>query len=176
MHHLYSCVKRKNQLDATYFIIYSILIDCSTCFGLINNTLTQFLYTCYRYHPWYNQPVSRRLLKMVVLTAETCCAINEYWINNKISGIKLVFFSLRNYKDDARSNKLKKKKILDCYHEHALAALYHVTGERKKKHLLFKNYYLYSGNVYKKFDVHMRREIDICQRMRSRVQKLGQYF
>ena len=32
MHHLYSCVKRKNQLDATYFIIYSILIDCSTKF------------------------------------------------------------------------------------------------------------------------------------------------
>ena len=29
----YCCVKRKNQLDATYFIIYSILIHCSTCFG-----------------------------------------------------------------------------------------------------------------------------------------------
>ena len=29
----YSCVKGKNQLDATYFIIYSILIHCSTCFG-----------------------------------------------------------------------------------------------------------------------------------------------
>ena len=28
---------------------------------------------------------------MVVLTAETCRAMNEYWINNKISGIKLVF-------------------------------------------------------------------------------------
>ena len=28
---------------------------------------------------------------MVVLTAETCWVINEYWINNKISGIKLVF-------------------------------------------------------------------------------------
>jgi len=28
----YSWVKR-NQLDATYFIIYSILIQCSTCFG-----------------------------------------------------------------------------------------------------------------------------------------------
>ena len=28
---------------------------------------------------------------MVVLRAETCWAINEYWINNKISGIKLVF-------------------------------------------------------------------------------------
>ena len=28
-----TCVKRKNQLDATYFIIYSILIHCSTCFG-----------------------------------------------------------------------------------------------------------------------------------------------
>jgi len=25
--------KEKNQLDATYFIIYSILIRCSTCFG-----------------------------------------------------------------------------------------------------------------------------------------------
>jgi len=25
--------KEKNQLDATYFIIYSILIHCSTCFG-----------------------------------------------------------------------------------------------------------------------------------------------
>jgi len=45
---------------------------------------------------------------MVVLTAETCWAMNEYWINNKISSIKLVFFfSLRNYKDDARSNKHK---------------------------------------------------------------------
>ena len=33
VHHLYSWVKRKNQLDATYFIIYSILIQCSTCFG-----------------------------------------------------------------------------------------------------------------------------------------------
>ena len=32
VHHLYSWVKR-NQLDATYFIIYSILIQCSTCFG-----------------------------------------------------------------------------------------------------------------------------------------------
>ena len=29
----HSCVKRKNQLDATYFIIYSKLIHCSTCFG-----------------------------------------------------------------------------------------------------------------------------------------------
>ena len=28
---------------------------------------------------------------MFVLTAETCWAMNEYWINNKISGIKLVF-------------------------------------------------------------------------------------
>jgi len=28
---------------------------------------------------------------MVVLTAETCWAMIEYWINNKISGIKLVF-------------------------------------------------------------------------------------
>jgi len=28
---------------------------------------------------------------MVALTAETCWAMNEYWINNKISGIKLVF-------------------------------------------------------------------------------------
>ena len=27
---------------------------------------------------------------MVVLTAETCWALNEYWIYNKISGIKLV--------------------------------------------------------------------------------------
>ena len=34
---------------------------------------------------------------MVVLTAETCWALNEYWINNKISGIKLGF-SLLNYK------------------------------------------------------------------------------
>ena len=32
VHHLYSWVKR-NQLDAIYFIIYSILIQCSTCFG-----------------------------------------------------------------------------------------------------------------------------------------------
>jgi len=32
---------------------------------------------------------------------------NEWILNNKISGIKLVFFSLRNYKDDARSNKHK---------------------------------------------------------------------
>ena len=32
VYHLYSCVKR-NQLDATYFIIYSILIHYSTCFG-----------------------------------------------------------------------------------------------------------------------------------------------
>jgi len=27
---------------------------------------------------------------MVVLTAETCWALNEYWIYNKISGIELV--------------------------------------------------------------------------------------
>ena len=33
-------------------------------------------------------------------------ARNEYWINNKISGIKLVL-SLLNYKDDARSHKHK---------------------------------------------------------------------
>jgi len=32
---------------------------------------------------------------------------NEWILNNKISGIKLAFFSLRNYKDDARSNKHK---------------------------------------------------------------------
>jgi len=43
---------------------------------------------------------------MVVLTAETCWALNEYWINNKISGSKLVF-SLLNYKDDALSHKHK---------------------------------------------------------------------
>ena len=34
---------------------------------------------------------------MVVLTAETCWTLNEYCINNKISGIKLVF-SLLNFK------------------------------------------------------------------------------
>ena len=33
---------------------------------------------------------------MVVLTAETCWAFNEYWINNKISGIKLVFSLLKH--------------------------------------------------------------------------------
>jgi len=33
---------------------------------------------------------------MVVLTAETCWALNEYWINNKISGIKLVFSLLNS--------------------------------------------------------------------------------
>ena len=38
-------------------------------------------------------------------------ALNEYWINNKISGIKLVF-SLLNYKDDARSHKHKMHKFL----------------------------------------------------------------
>jgi len=43
---------------------------------------------------------------MVILMAETCWALNEYWINNKISGIKLVF-SLLKYKDDARSHKHK---------------------------------------------------------------------
>ena len=32
---------------------------------------------------------------MVVLTAETCWALNKYWINNKISGIKLVFSLLK---------------------------------------------------------------------------------
>ena len=37
------------------------------------------------------------LLKMVVLTAETCWALNEYWINNKISGIKLVFLFTQPY-------------------------------------------------------------------------------
>jgi len=52
---------------------------------------------------------------MVVLTAETCWAMNEYWINNKISGIKLVFFSLLNYKDDARSHK-HKIYILHIFH------------------------------------------------------------
>ena len=31
---------------------------------------------------------------MVVLTAETCWALNEYWIYNKISGIKLVFLRI----------------------------------------------------------------------------------
>jgi len=41
---------------------------------------------------------------MFILTAKTCWALNEYWINNKISGIKLVF-SLLNYKDDAWSHK-----------------------------------------------------------------------
>ena len=33
---------------------------------------------------------------MVVLTAETCWALNDYWINNKISGIKLVFSLLKS--------------------------------------------------------------------------------
>jgi len=28
-----TCWVKRNQLDATYFIIYSILIQCSTCFG-----------------------------------------------------------------------------------------------------------------------------------------------
>ena len=46
---------------------------------------------------------------MVVLTAETCWALNEYWINNKISGIKLVSL---NYKDDARSHKHKTQNLL----------------------------------------------------------------
>jgi len=31
VHHLYSCVKRKNQLDATYFIIYSIVETVKNC-------------------------------------------------------------------------------------------------------------------------------------------------
>jgi len=34
---------------------------------------------------------------MIVLTAETCWALNEYWINNKISGIKLVFLFTQLY-------------------------------------------------------------------------------
>jgi len=36
---------------------------------------------------------------MVVLTAETCWALNEYWINNKISGIKLVSLYSTIFKD-----------------------------------------------------------------------------
>ena len=34
---------------------------------------------------------------MVVLTAETCWALNEYWIYNKISGIKLVSLYSTSY-------------------------------------------------------------------------------
>ena len=50
---------------------------------------------------------------MVVLTAETCWALNEYWINNKISGIKLVFY----YKDDARSHKHKEPNKLELWNK-----------------------------------------------------------
>ena len=53
---------------------------------------------------------------MVVLTAETCWALNEYWMNNKISGIKLVF-SLLNYKDDARSHKHKIAQVVKKFPE-----------------------------------------------------------
>ena len=38
---------------------------------------------------------------MVVLTAETCWALNEYWIYNKISGIKLVSLYSTKRKDSA---------------------------------------------------------------------------
>jgi len=37
--------------------------------------------------------------------------LNEHWINNKISGIKLVF-SLLNYQDDARPHKHKIRMII----------------------------------------------------------------
>jgi len=57
---------------------------------------------------------------MVVLTAETCWALNEYWINNKISGIKLVslystgrVFYCTDYSSNLRKDKtvFSEKKI-----------------------------------------------------------------
>jgi len=49
----HSCVKRKNQLDATYFIIYSILIHCSTCFGRSYDHLQESATKWLLSHGWY---------------------------------------------------------------------------------------------------------------------------
>jgi len=71
VHHLYSWVKRKPTWCHLFYYLFN----------------THSMLNMFR----------RRLLKMVVLTAETCWALNEYWINNKISGIKLVFSLLNSY-------------------------------------------------------------------------------
>ena len=49
---LHSWVKR-NQLDATYFIIYSILIQCSTCFGPQYDHLQESATNWLLFHGWY---------------------------------------------------------------------------------------------------------------------------
>ena len=57
----------------------------------------------YPYAGWGNATISRKLLKKDVLTLETCWAVNIEIIKQ----VTQVGLSLFNYKDDARSSKLK---------------------------------------------------------------------
>ena len=57
----------------------------------------------YLYNPWNKSTISRKLLKMDVLTFETCWAVNSEIIKQVTS----VGLSLFNYQDDARSDKQK---------------------------------------------------------------------
>ena len=56
-----------------------------------------------QYNPWNKSTISRKLLKMDVLTFETCWAVNSEIIKQVTSS----WLSLFNYQDDARSNKHK---------------------------------------------------------------------
>jgi hypothetical protein len=56
-----------------------------------------------QYNPWDKSTISRKLLKMDVLTFETCWAVNDEIINKWHQ----VSLSLFNYQDDTRSNKHK---------------------------------------------------------------------
>jgi len=51
---------------------------------------------------------------MVVLTAETCWAMNEYWINYKISGTKLVFLFTQLYLDRLTYNACHELSVTDA--------------------------------------------------------------
>jgi len=68
-----------------------------------NHTVTPTHIEPEQYNTWNKSTISRKLLKMDVLTFETCWAVNSEIIKQVTS----TGLSLFNYQDDARSNKLK---------------------------------------------------------------------
>jgi hypothetical protein len=69
-----------------------------------NHTVTPTHIEPEQYTTWNKSTISRKLLKMDVLTFETCWAVNSKIIKQVTSS-----WSIFNYQDDARSNKHKKK-------------------------------------------------------------------
>ena len=94
MHHLDSWIKI-DQLDVTCFIISlftaqhvsnvstfifrSLRLNVDLSHGLYCSILTE------QYNPWDESTISRKLLKMNVLTFETCWAVNSEIINQVTS-------------------------------------------------------------------------------------------